>query len=784
MSRTFRLVLATHLILALFTTGARAVTGPPHLWSRGFGGTNTLNADGSYGVAVDPLRNVIVVGQFDGTTNFGGADLTALAVDIFIAKYSPTGVHLWSKRFGSVAGPDIAYAVTTDAFGNIYVTGNFTGTVDFGNGVGLVSAGQQDAFLAKYAPNGTTLWARRMGDVSLDTAFAVAMDPTSTSPVVAGFYIGGAGWGGAALTAFGAQDLVIAKYDGNSGAHVWSKGVGGTGTDIATGIACDLSGNVYATGYFQNSLNFGGGILTSAGSDDIFLVKYNSAGTHVSSVRYGSTGSDQGNGVATDAAGNVVVTGVFSNTVNFGGSGLVSSGATDIFLAKYNSGGTHQWSFRYGDSGGDIGFGVACDGPGNVALTGLTSGNIDFGGGFLFGTGGSDIYVAKLNSSGGHIWSRRIGAPLIADDGRAVAIDALGNVAAAGRFQGTIDFGGGPILSNGFYEAYIVKYGTRGPAPAITSIADIGNDQGRKVKIKFAGSGGDNADAATPITTYEAYRRSDAPPPAMVAGADAFKHATSPEGMSPSELLLGGWTFAGSVPAHQETNYSIDAPTIGDSTVALGQYYSVFFIRAASGQINTFYDSPPDSGWSKDNLAPGAPQNLIYTAGNLAWNESTAKDFDYFTVYGSNVDNFAGATLVDYTISNGLNVNASPYVYYYVTATDFSGNEGKPAKVNSLSGVGGTPQRYVLSVSNYPNPFNPRTTVKYTVPSRGIVDVNVYDASGAHVAALFHGERGAGAYSIDWNGRGENGESVGSGIYFARITHNGATHSRKMVLLK
>jgi hypothetical protein len=131
-----------------------------------------------------------------------------------------------------------------------------------------------------------------------------------------------------------------------------------------------------------------------------------------------------------------------------------------------------------------------------------------------------------------------------------------------------------------------------------------------------------------------------------------------------------------------------------------------------------------------------------------------------------------------------MNVNASPYVYYFVTATDFSGNEGKPALVNSLSGVGGTPQSYVLSLSNYPNPFNPRTTVKYTVPSRGIVDIDVYDANGARVAKLFHGERNPGAYSIDWDGRTDDAAVAASGLYFARISHDGTARTKKMVLLK
>jgi len=772
MARMLRLSIALQFLLV---ANAFAVTGPTHLWSRGFGGPSTLNPDGGYGIAVDGARNVIVVGQFDGTANFGGSDLTAVANDIFIAKYSPTGAHLWSKRFGST-GSDIAYGVATDAFGNIFVAGSFNNTVDFGNGIGLVSAGGSDAFLAKYSPSGTTLWSRKMGDVSADLAYGVAVDPTNSSPVIAGYYIGGAGWGGATLTAFGSIDLVIAKYDGNSGAHVWSKGVGGTGADIAQAVASDPNGNIYATGSFQNSIGFGA-TLISAGGDDIFLVKYTSAGTYVTSFRYGSTGLDQGWGIATDGTSNVVITGVFNNTVNFGGSNLVSAGFADIFLAKYNSSGTHQWSFRYGDVGGDNGFGVACDAAGNVAITGSAGSNIDFGGGFLIGNGGADSYIAKLNSSGGHLWSRRLGTPGVNDDGRSVAIDALGNVVTTGRFQGAGDFGGGPVLNNGFYDAYVAKFGAKAPAPAITSIADIGNDQGRLVKIKFNSSGGDNADAATPVNSYEAYRRSDNPP-AVAA------RAAGPEGLSQRQLLDAGWTFAGSVPAHQQSSYSIDAPTIGDSTLALGQYYSVFFIRGASNVINMYYDSPADSGYSKDNLAPGVPQNFIFTAGNLTWNESTSKDFDYFTVYGSNTNSFGSATVVDYSVSPAMNVNASPYVYYFVTATDFSGNEGKPAVINSLSGVGGTPQSYVLSVSNYPNPFNPRTTVNYTVPSRGMVDIDVYDASGARVATLFHGERNVGAYSVEWDGKTKNAAVAASGLYFARISHDGTTRTKKMVLLK
>jgi len=128
-------------------------------------------------------------------------------------------------------------------------------------------------------------------------------------------------------------------------------------------------------------------------------------------------------------------------------------------------------------------------------------------------------------------------------------------------------------------------------------------------------------------------------------------------------------------------------------------------------------------------------------------------------------------------------VLGSSYPYYFVTATDFAGNESDPASTGTATAVGDGPTRYVLSVSNYPNPFNPGTSVHYTVPSRGQVTVAVYDARGALVTTLFEGERPPGAYTIEWNGLA-NGTAVSSGVYFARIEHNGTTRSKKMVLLK
>jgi hypothetical protein len=757
------------ITFVLMAASAFAFT-PAHLWSQRFG---SMGNDSGQWVAVDGSGNVFVTGYFNGTVDFGGGGLvSAGSEDIFLAKYDAAGVHLWSQRFGSTSY-DRGNSVAVDGLGNVFVTGYFNGTVDFGGG-GLVSAGSYDIFLAKYNADGVYQWSQRFGSTGMDIGNSVAVDGLG-NVFVTGYFNGTVDFGGGGLVSAGSFDIFLAKYNA-AGAHQWSQRFGNTGSDYGYSVAVDGSANIFVTGSFWGTVNFGGGNLVSAGAGDVFFAKYNSSGTHQWSRRFGSTSSDFGNCVAADGSGNVFVTGYFEGTVDFGGGGLVSAGGWDIFLAKYDASGGHQWSQRFGSTSTDRGWSVAVDGSGGVFMPGNFSGTVDFGGGGLVSAGSYDIFLAKYNANGVHQWSQRFGNTG-GDVAYSVAVNESGNVLATGVFAGAVDFGGATFVSAGGNDLFLAQYSGNAAEPLITSIVDIGNDQGRRVKIRFSRSGGDDGTASNPVTSYEAYRRDDAPP-ATAAGS------RNPVVLSERELLDEGWTQAGTVAAHAQSSYGIDVTTIADSTIALGQYYSTFFIRAATGEPATYFDSPPDSGWSVDNLAPGVPGSLAYNTGVISWDESTAEDFDYFTVYGANADDFGSATVVDYTVDPTMDVTASPYVFYFVTATDFSGNEGRPAKVNTLSGVGGTPASYVLSVSNHPNPFNPRTTVSYTVPSRGTVTVAIFDARGARVATLVNGEeRDAGAYRVEWDGRAGNGPAA-SGIYFARIEHAGATRSKKMLLLK
>ncbi|HEU4365582.1 MAG TPA: SBBP repeat-containing protein [Candidatus Krumholzibacteria bacterium] len=758
------------LPLVWFAPEIRAAP-PAHFWSQGFG---DMGFDQGTSVAVDPAGNVYVTGLFSGTVDFGRDILTSAGLDdIFVAKYASSGIAQWAKNFGGTGG-DHGYGIALDAAGNIFVTGIFNDTVDFGGGP-LVADNQTDIFLVKFDADGNHVWSQRFGDFGPDYGNAVAVDAAG-NVIVCGLFQNTVDFGGGPLISAGSYDIFVAKYDTN-GLHQWSKRFGNTGPDSGTAVAADAAGNVFITGAFEGTVDFGGGNLVNPGGGaDLVLAKYDENGAHVWSQAFGAVGTQLGRALTTDAAGNAILAGFFQGSVNFGGGPLVAS-SVDIVLAKYAVNGAHIWSKKLGDVASDDAFGVTTDAASNILLTGFFTGTVDFGGGGITSTSGSvDLFLAKYDANGSHVWSAGYGGAG-GEVGLAVAVDGPGNPVITGYFEPPASFGGDVLSGGGFFDMLLAKYGREPAEPIIASITDSPNDQGGKVKVRFARSGHDQAASPTPIGAYEIYRRDDPPPATSIM--------REPVALSERRLLIDGWTYLVTVPPHGETTYAVDVPTIGDSTIALGQYHSVFFVRGSTASPYTFFDSPADSGWSLDNLAPGAPQNLVYAAGQLFWSQPATVDFDYFTVYGSDMNLFSNAIVIDYTVPATLDVAASPYAFYFITATDFSGNESAPASFGTATGVGGTPQRYVLSVSNFPNPFNPRTTVSYTVPSRGNVTVSIYDARGARVATLVDDEvREAGAYSIEWNGRREDGAAVASGVYFARIEHDGTARSKKMVLLK
>jgi hypothetical protein len=364
-------------------------------WARGVGGTG---GDFGYSVAVDGSGNVVLVGTFTGSAVFGVTTLTSAGgSDIFVVKYDAGGAVQWVRAAGGTSS-DLARGVAIDGFGNVIVTGTFQGSATFGAAT-FTSAGGRDIFLAEYNAAGTVSWVLSAGGANDDDVAGVAADG-SGNVALTGTFQGSATFGATTITSAGGSDAFVARYDA-VGNLAWAHSAGGADSESGSGVAIDKSGNVVVTGYFGGTATFGGTTLTSAGAYDVFVARYNAAGALLwARSAGGPVDDDTGNGVAVDGSGNVAVTGSFGGVATFGATTRTSAGAADVFVARYNAAGTLTWVHRAGGVGDDSGSGVAVDKSGNVIVAGTFEDGAVFGTTTLPNAGGNDVFIARVSSSG------------------------------------------------------------------------------------------------------------------------------------------------------------------------------------------------------------------------------------------------------------------------------------------------------------------------------------------------------------------------------------------------
>ena len=428
------------------------------------GGTSS---GGGAAVATDDAGNVYATGGFEGTVDFDpGPDTFNLTSagerDTFVSKLDSGGNFVWAKRIGGDSR-DFGSSIAVDSVGNVYTTGRFTNTTDFDPGPGtfnLTSAtAATDAFVSKLDSGGNFVWARRMGGTNYDSGSGIAVDSSGNVFTNGGFYKTvdfDPGPGTFDLTSTGRESAFVSKLD-SDGNFVWARQIGGSGTrDVeASGIAIDASGNVYSTGFFQETADFDPGPgtfnLTSAGSSDVFVSKLDSGGNFVWARQMGGY---PGAGIALDASGDVYTAGAFSGTADFdpgpGTFNLISAGGSDVFVSKLDSAGDFVWARQLGDnaSGRSGGAGIALDASGNIYTTGSLSGTVDFDPGpgtfNLISAGSNDVFVSKLDSAGDFLWARQLGDNAGGrSGGTGIAVDGSGNIFTTGSFGGTVDFAPG-----------------------------------------------------------------------------------------------------------------------------------------------------------------------------------------------------------------------------------------------------------------------------------------------------------------------------------------------------
>ena len=337
----------------------------------------------------------------------------------------------------------------------MYTTGNITGIVNFG-ALSVTSSGNTDAFVVKYNSSGVEQWLKKGGGTGADVAKSIAID-SSNNLLIAGSFSNTATFGAFSVTSSGNTDAFVVKYN-SSGVEQWLKKGGSTNVDSTNGVAVDASSNVYIAGNFRNTITFGAFSESSGGSDDVFVVKYNSSGLEQWTYNPNGTGSDFGNDIDIDTLGNVLVTGFYSNTLVVGSTTLPNGGNTDTFLFKLNTSGTPQWAKSGISSGADLGNAVITDNLNNVYISGSYSNTATFGSLSLTNSGGADVFIVGYNSSGTEIWVKS-GVGTAADNGNGLTVDSLQNLYVVGQYLSTSMSFGAIALTNGVsYNPFLVKY--------------------------------------------------------------------------------------------------------------------------------------------------------------------------------------------------------------------------------------------------------------------------------------------------------------------------------------
>lgn len=300
-------------------------------------------------------------------------------------------------------------------------------------------------------------------------------------------------------------------------------------------------------------------------------------------------------------------------------------------------------------------------------------------------------------------------------------------------------------------------------APHISAIEDVHPDQGGWVRVRFWRSVHD--DDGLRLKNAELY--------------------------SIQRLDDGEWTTVASVGAYAEDVYSALAPTQVDSGYAGGSGLTSFRVIAHVNEGN--WASTVDKGYSVDDIAPGVPQGLAITLPTqLSWSPVDAEDLAYYSVHASadgslsQDDVLLGRTAASSLDDHSILQHRMAGNYLLVTATDDNGNVGVAGFIlDTQTGIDGAPQPLLLALAqNHPNPFNPRTTIEFTLPQAGPARLAVYDLSGRLVATLAAGDLPAGVHRVDWQGRDDGGRSVSSGTYLCRLRANGIELARLMMLVK
>ena len=320
------------------------------------------------------------------------------------------------------------------------------------------------------------------------------------------------------------------------------------------------------------------------------------------------------------------------------------------------------------------------------------------------------------------------------------------------------------------YDMHFTQPGFVEP-PVITDLVDVPEDQGRELDMNWLP--GDPAGYDS-YTQYSIWRKIENLPLGVPELWHYIETVQFDEGASSYESI---------VPTLIDAN--------SDTT-----HFSTFMVTAHTADPFVFFDSPPATGFSLDNVFPAIPADIVISSSvneessfivDLSWSEPVDEDFAYHNVYRVDVSSDESAMIFQVVESNFTDIVSEWGNYdYWVTAVDHNGNESDPSSIAgvSLSIVEEVlPAEFTLG-QNYPNPFNPSTQIRYALPERSKVTITIYNMLGGKVRTLVNDYQEAGYRSALWNATNDRGSLVSAGMYIYTIQAGNFYQAKKMILLK
>jgi len=551
-------------------------------------------------------------------------------------------------------------------------------------------------------------WIQKAGGITIDEAYDISAAGVNQSYTV-GYFTGTATFGSITLNSSGSTDIYVTKNDGQ-GNFLWAVKAGGSGSDRGLSIKTDNQGNSFVTGYFNGTATFGSTTLVSAGAQDVFIAKYNISGVLQWVTQAGGTGADIGFGVSFNSFNEVFVTGSFKGSATFGSTTLVATNTTsDVFIAKLNSNGVFQWAHSGTGNFTNKGVDINCDSAGNVYVTGMFSDTITFG-----NTHPNQmqnvIFVVKYTNAGTESWFKIVGGG-VTNTVYSIAVDNVGLCWITGDFTGSLTFYGNPnvTLTNPYpNKIFVAKYDSTGTI--IWTHADGSNNAitSRSINLNNSGSCWITGFFSCKLNQY-----------ADEYGQGTFNAVGGSDVFATKLHSSGNWAYSRSMGGSgEDKSYGISVNSSGQIHLAVS-FNSNLYVRTTSS-------------FNANNLA-------LWNDISCTTNTPYCNDFEYGQYHGipssGNLDAFMGRC---------IDINKEPFDFYLrsgVVSDCMKPQTSVCINVNCPDSITACSQVVLSPISQYCANIGPSATYSWgpgTIPIGGTDDVSV-NVSGTYYLTQTNG---------------------------------------------